>query len=85
MFKKYLSILLCSVAICSLTACSTSDDSSAMVEDGSSDAALGLDADGALTVGDPNARDGFNGPAELKGNNTVYFAYNSENIQDQYL
>ena len=53
MFKKYLSILLCSVAICSLTACSTSDDSSAMVEDGSSDAALGLDADGALTVGDP--------------------------------
>ena len=85
MFKKYLSILLCSVAICSLTACSTSDDSSAMVEDGSSDAALGLDADGALTVGDPNARDGFNGPAELQGNNTVYFAYNSENIQDQYL
>ena len=61
MFKKYLSILLCSVAICSLTACSTSDDSSAMVEDGSSDAALGLDADGALTVGDPNSRDGFNG------------------------
>ncbi len=85
MFKKYLSILLCGVALSTLTACSTSNDGSAYVEDGSSDAALGLDSDGALMVGNPNGQDGFNGPAELQNNNTIYFGYNSENIQDQYL
>ena len=85
MFKKYFSILMSALALCTLTACSTSDNSSAMVEDGSSEAVLGLDSDGALTVGDPNATSTFNGPAELQNNNTIYFGYNSENIQDQYL
>lgn len=85
MFKKYLLTILCGLALCTLTACSSNDDSSSLAEDGSSDAALGLDADGALTVGDPNGSNGFNGPAELQDNNTIYFGYNSENILDEYL
>lgn len=87
MLKNYLLVILCALPLGTLTACSTSgDDSSALVEDGSSsDAQLGLDDDGSLTVGDPNAQDGFNGPAELQNANTIYFAFNSENIQDEYL
>ena len=87
MLKNYLLVILCALSLGTLTACSTSgDDSSALVEDGaSSDAQLGLDDDGSLTVGDPNAQDGFNGPAELQNANTIYFAFNSENIQDEYL
>ncbi|MGN1281821.1 MAG: peptidoglycan-associated lipoprotein Pal [Succinivibrio sp.] len=84
MFKNYLLTLLCSMALVTLTACSSSNEQAALVED--SEPALGLDDDGALTVGDPNAQlDGWNGPAELADSHTVYFAYNSENIQDQYL
>ena len=87
MLKNYLLVILCALSLGTLTACSTSgDDSSALVEDGSSsDAQLGLDDDGSLTVGDPNAQDGFNGPAELQNANTIYFGFNSENIQDEYL
>ncbi|NLK85165.1 MAG: peptidoglycan-associated lipoprotein Pal [Aeromonadales bacterium] len=86
MFKNYLLALVCALSLGTLTACTSSgkDDSSALVEDGG-DVALGLDSDGALTVGDPNSSDFFNGPAELQSNNTIYFGYNSENIQDQYL
>ncbi|MGN0894117.1 MAG: peptidoglycan-associated lipoprotein Pal [Succinivibrio sp.] len=84
MFKNYLLTLLCSMALVTLTACSSSNEQAALVED--AEPALGLDDDGALTVGDPNAQmDGWNGPAELADSHTVYFAYNSENIQDQYL
>lgn len=86
MFKNYLLTLICALALGTLTACSSSDDSSSLVEDGSSEAALGLDSDGSLTLGDPNANNnGFNGPAELANNNTILFGYNSEAIQDLYL
>ena len=85
MFKNYLITLICSLALVTMTACSSKNDQSSLVEDGS-DASLGLDSDGALTVGEPNgSADGWNGPAELADNHTIYFAYNSENIQDQYL
>ena len=84
MSKKYLAVLLCCAGIFTLTACSTSNSSSDL-SDSDADVALGLDPDGALTVGDPNAPTGYNGPAELKNNNTIYFGYNSENIQQQYL
>ena len=84
MFKKYLAMLFCVASVFALNACSSDADQTALVEDGSA-VDVGLDADGALTVGDPNAQEPFNGPAELKENNTIYFAYNSENIQDQYL
>ena len=64
MFKNYLLTLICALALGTLTACSSSDDSSSLVEDGSSEAALGLDSDGSLTLGDPNANNnGFNGGA----------------------
>jgi peptidoglycan-associated lipoprotein len=84
MLKKYLSLLICGSCFCLLTACSSSSNTSSTASaDG--DAAIGLDDDGALLVGDPNVQNGYNGPDELKDKNTVYFAYNSENIQDSYL
>ncbi len=83
MLKKYLSLLICGSCVFLLTACSSSSSSGTSSQDG--DAAIGLDDDGALLVGDPNAQTTYNGPSELKDNNTVYFAYNSENIQDSYL
>ena len=65
MFKNYLITLICSLALVTMTACSSKNDQSSLVEDGS-DASLGLDSDGALTVGEPNgSADGWNGPAEL--------------------
>ena len=53
MFKNYLITLICSLALVTMTACSSKNDQSSLVEDGS-DASLGLDSDGALTVGEPN-------------------------------
>lgn len=51
------------------------------------DVLLGYDSnDGSLTVGDPNANgiDGYAGPQSLRGNNTVYFKYDSDQILDEY-
>ena len=84
MSKNFLLTLVCSLALVATTACTSNNDQSALVEDG--DDITGLDSDGALTVGDPNgSADGWNGPAELADAHTIYFGYNSENIQDQYL
>lgn len=90
MFKNYFFAMICGVLMTSLTACSTDgyDSSSSLVNDGDGyQIAEGLDSDGAVTVGDPNANNGsyFNGPEELRDKNTIYFGYDSENIQDQYL
>ncbi|MGN0902965.1 MAG: peptidoglycan-associated lipoprotein Pal [Succinivibrio sp.] len=86
MLKNLLISLLFGAAVVSLNACSTSSDNSSLVEDSTASTEVGLDDDGALTLGNPNENvDGFNGPAELRDNNTIYFGYNSENIQDQYL
>ena len=55
MFKKYLAMLFCVASVFALNACSSDADQTALVEDGSA-VDVGLDADGALTVGDPNAQ-----------------------------
>ena len=51
------------------------------------DVLLGTDADGALTVGDPFGppEPPFGGPPQLRSNNTIYFQFNSEQLQDEYL
>ena len=77
--------MLCGAAMLSLNACSTDGSSSDLVNDGS-DIQEGLDSDGAVTVGDPSSSsDGWNGPAELRDQHTVYFNYDSDQIQDQYV
>lgn len=51
----------------------------------------GVDSSGALVIGDPNAPQGglydptYSGPQALRENNTVYFKYDSDQIQDQYV
>ncbi len=85
MLNKYFVAMLCGAAMLSLNACSTDGSSSDLVNDGS-DIQEGLDSDGAVTVGDPSASsDGWNGPAELRDQHTVYFNYDSDQIQDQYI
>ena len=46
-----------------------------------------LDPDGALVVGDPYAEQNqaMQGPQALRENNTIYFKYDSEQIQDAYV
>ncbi len=97
MLKQTLYFLMCAAAALNLSACSTSSDdassqgSAALVQDGSqglgADVPVGIDADGAVTVGDPNAQyqTQFAGPAALRENNTIYFNYDSDQIQDQYI
>ncbi len=92
MFKKYFFAMICGLLMTTLTACTTDGtdgSSSSLVNDGDGyQIAEGLDSDGAVTVGNPSldANGGsFNGPAELKSKNTIYFGYDSENIQDQYI
>ncbi len=87
MLKNYLFALICGLSLATLTACSTDGSDSSLVNDGDGyQIAEGLDSDGAVTVGNPNGNNnGFNGPAELQDKNTIYFAFDSENIQDQYL
>ncbi|MBO6258036.1 MAG: peptidoglycan-associated lipoprotein Pal [Succinivibrio sp.] len=84
MANKYLIAVLCGVTMMSLTACSTSSDSEAsgLVTDGDG---VALDSDGAVLVGDTSGSDGWNGPSELKNQNTIYFNYDSDQIQDQYI
>ena len=96
MFKQTFYILLCAVMAFNLSACSTSGDSASqnsasLVQDGSqglgSDVPMGVDSDGAVTVGDPNAQyqTQFGGPAAVRENNSIYFNYDSDQIQDQYI
>ncbi len=88
MTKNYFIALFCGISMLALSACSTdSGTDSSLVSDGDGyQIAEGLDDDGAVTVGDPNAPvDSYNGPAELASKNTILFAFNSEQIQDQYL
>ncbi len=99
MFKQTLLFIACAVAALNLSACSSSSEdasaaqggNAAYVQDGSqglgSEVQVGMDADGAVTVGDPNAdySSQFSGPAALRENNTIYFNYDSDQIQDQYI
>ena len=91
MLKNFLVALVCAVSLSVLTACTTDPTpqnagaSSSLVSDAEYRPVEGLDADGAVTVGDPNQDFSYNGPAELESKNTVYFDYDSENIKDQYI
>lgn len=55
------------------------------------DVVTSVDSDGTLIVGDPNAMPDalydptFAGPQALRDNNTIYFKYDSEQIQDAYV
>ena len=83
--KNYLFVLLCGGALMALSACS-SDNDSKLVNDDGQNLQEGLDSDGAVTVGNPGGdADGWHGPDELKDQHTVYFNYNSDQIQDQYV
>ena len=84
-----------------VTGCTSSSDSQsgsgAYVEDATmggmgglgADAPVSMGTDGALQVGDPmaEAQQGAlgAGPQALRENNTIYFNYDSESIQDQYV
>lgn len=97
MIKQPLFVLVCAAAALNLSACTTSSDdaaaqggNAALVQDGQGlgqDVPVGVDADGAVTVGDPSAQynTSFAGPAALRENNTIYFRYDSDQIQDQYV
>lgn len=87
MSYKFLAALLCGAAMLSLNACSTDNSSSSDLVNDGSDIQEGLDADGAVTIGNPNGSyaDGWNGPAELADKHTVYFNYDSDQIQDKYI
>ena len=55
------------------------------------DAVTSIDATGTLVIGDPNAQPNapydptFAGPQALRDNNTIYFRYDSDQIQDEYV
>ncbi len=96
MKNKGLAAILCGFALLSLTACSTSGDSGGtgtLVEDGTyqgqdqgyfqDEVVTGIDPnDGAVTIGDPNQQYRSGGPQQLRGNNTIYFGYDSDKIAD---
>ena len=90
--------LACMVSACTSSSGDSSGSSSTLVEDatyGGNQAGLGDDTqvtmgqDGALMVGDPYAEQNeslnYQGPEALRENNTIYFNYDSETIQDQYV
>lgn len=96
---KYLSLLAGVCTVFALSGCSTDPSSSStsgaggggvLVDDGyggqQGDVLIGTDSDGAMTVGDPYADQNraYNGPPALRENNTIYFKYNSEQVQDEY-
>lgn len=94
---KLLSVLTLAMAIFTLNGCATdpsaNGNSGVLVEDGSNgnyqqgEVQTGLDPDGSITVGDPyaNNQSSFNGPQSLRENNTIYFKYDSDQIQDEYV
>ena len=55
------------------------------------DAVTSIDATGTLVIGDPNAQPSapydptFAGPQALRDNNTIFFRYDSDQIQDEYV
>ena len=55
------------------------------------DAVTSIDATGTLVIGDPNAQPNapydptFAGHQALRDNNTIYFRYDSDQIQDEYV
>ena len=88
MLNKYLGAFCFALAL-TLSGCAsdsgsdgTDGSSAALTDDLDSDVSIA--SDGAMVVGvnDPN---GWNGPAELAGNNVIYFGYDSDQIQDQYI
>lgn len=95
--KKILCAALGLAFACLVSGCSTTSGqggSASMVEDAvysqggmGADSQVSVGADGALVVGDPYAEAayGSQGPEALRENNTIYFAYDSEAIQDQYV
>ncbi|MDY6321688.1 MAG: peptidoglycan-associated lipoprotein Pal [Succinivibrio sp.] len=85
MLKNFLFAFVCGAALIALPGCSSDSDNSGLVSDDGTDIQEGLDSDGAVTVGNPGASDGWHGPAELQDQHTVYFNYDSDTIQDQYV
>ncbi len=85
---KFLLGLVGGLAMFTLAACTTDNSdtggSGSLVNDGEIEVTEGLDADGAVTVGTPGPEN-WAGPAELRENNTIYFNYDSDQIQDQYV
>lgn len=55
----------------------------------SEDVMTSVGSDGVLVIGDPNASQQYNpnfsGSRDLRENNTVYFKYDSDQIQDNYI
>lgn len=55
------------------------------------DATTSIDSSGAMVIGDPNANPNapydpsFAGPRALRDNNTIFFRYDSDQIQDEYV
>ncbi len=55
------------------------------------DVMTSVDSSGTLVIGDPNAQPGalydptYAGPQALRENNTIYFKYDSDQIQDEYV
>lgn len=97
LFAVMCAAALVNLSACSSSSDSSSQGSSAtLVTDGSQDGwgqdvPVGVDStDGSLTVGNPNApqyyyNPNYAGPAALRENNTIYFNYDSDLIQDQYV
>ncbi len=88
MLHKYLGALGLAMAL-TLAGCSSNSGSGGteagagqLTDDLDSDVSIA--SDGAMVVGvnDPN---GWNGPAELADKSTIYFGYDSDQIQDQYI
>ncbi|MBQ9275120.1 MAG: peptidoglycan-associated lipoprotein Pal [Succinivibrio sp.] len=90
MSSKLILTFFLGAAALTLSACSTDNTpTDTQVIDGGSvyDGRITevLDADGALAVGNPNLPDGWTGPAALADKHTIYFGYDSDQIQDQYI
>lgn len=98
--KNKIYVLVLGLFALLLSACSQTSDtqgSGALVEDGTSQydpnsnsqVIQGLDPDGAVTVEDSytanNQGANFTGPQALRENNAIYFKYDSDQIQDQYI
>lgn len=84
MSNKLLAALLFGASLFVLNGCSTDSSDSGLVND-SDVSEIGIDSDGAMTIGNPESSDGWNGPAELQDRHTVYFNYDSDQIKDEYV
>ncbi|MCR5084549.1 MAG: peptidoglycan-associated lipoprotein Pal [Succinivibrionaceae bacterium] len=79
-------MLMAVAAAMSIAGCSTTSGSGAGAEgyDGQG-VVTGIDSDGAMTVGDPNEVQTYNGPESLREKNTIYFNFDSDQILDAYV